>query len=52
MNKIGKYNFSNVGNSENSIHVERWDKIPENVKILKNFNLPDGKPMLSAYVQN
>lgn len=52
VNKIGKYNFSNVGNFENSIHVERWDKIPENVKILKNFNLPDGKPMLSAYVQN
>lgn len=52
VNKIGKYNFSNVGNSVNSIHVERWDKIPENVKILKNFNLPDGKPMLSAYVQN
>ncbi len=52
VNKIGKYNFNNISNSENSIHIERWDKIPENVTILKKFDIPDGKPMLSAYVEN
>ena len=52
VNKIGKYNFNNSSDSENSIHVERWDKIPENVTILKKFDLPNGSPMLAAYVQN
>lgn len=52
VDKIGKYNFNNVSDSKNSIHVERWDKIPENVTVLREFNLPDGGPMLSAYVEN
>ncbi len=52
VNKIGKYVFNNSRGSENSIHIERWDKIPENVTVLKKFGLPDGRPMLSAYVQN
>ncbi len=52
VNKIGKYNFNNTSDSKNSIHVERWDKIPDNARILKKFDLPDGTPMLSAHVEN
>lgn len=55
VNRIGKYYFNNIPLGESkgkNIHIERWDKVPENAKILKEFKLPDGNDMLIAYVES
>lgn len=53
--KIGKYNFMGDADPEpvgRSIYVRRWDTVPYHVPVVAEFNLPDGSPMLKAYVKD
>jgi 4-amino-4-deoxy-L-arabinose transferase-like glycosyltransferase len=49
-----KYVFSRAVESEpaekNVLYINRADKVPEGVKVLKTFALLDGTPILAAYV--
>jgi hypothetical protein len=55
VDRIGKYHFIDDVDPPpggKSIYVRTWDNVPGQANVVAEFNLPNGKPSLKAYVKD
>lgn len=54
VDRIGKYYFDTANSTpgKKAIYVQQSSLLPKNISVVKTFKLPDGYPILTAYVKN